>query len=105
MPEIQLIYTQEATQDMMAIADYHMKMVGIGSAERAVAKLYDHIEKLKSFPSLGEVHPDNKLSAMGFRKLVHENHIVIYRVMDEGCIVVVERIFWASANYPELLLH
>ena len=62
--------------------------------------LQDHIEKLSDFPRMGEEHPDAYLNALGFRKLVHGNHIVIYRI--DGAQVVIERIVWASSNYPEL---
>ena len=67
---------------------------------RAVGDLQDHIEKLADFPRMGEEHPDTYLNALGFRKLVHGNHIAIYRV--DGAQVVIERIVWASSNYPEL---
>ena len=65
-----------------------------------VAELQEHIEKLSLFPRMGEEHPDTYLNALGFRKLVHDNHIVIYRI--DQSQVVIERIVWASSNYPEL---
>lgn len=95
-----MIYTAEALQDMLAISDYHFEKVGEASALRAIDALQDHIEKLAQFPRMGEEHPDPYLNALGFRKLVHENHIVIYRI--EADKVIVERIVWASSDYPEL---
>ena len=85
---------------MLAISYYNFEKVGEGSALRAVGDLQDHIEKLSDFPRMGEEHPDAYLNALGFRKLVHGNHIVIYRI--DGEQVVIERIVWASSNYPEL---
>ena len=89
MAKTPLIYTKEALQDLLDIADYHFEKVG-----------EEHIEKLSDFPRMGEEHPDAYLNALGFRKLVHGNHIVIYRI--DGAQVVIERIVWASSNYPEL---
>ena len=100
MAEFSVIYTEEALQDMLNISDYHFEKVGEASALRAVAELQDHIEKLSLFPRMGEEHPDTYLNALGFRKLVHNNHIVIYRI--DQYQVVIERIVWASSNYPEL---
>ena len=84
MAKTPLIYTKEALQDLLDIADYHFEKVGEESALRAVGDLQDHIEKLSDFPRMGEEHPDAYLNALGFRK------------------VVIERIVWASSNYPEL---
>lgn len=100
MAKAPLIYTKEALQDLLDIADYHFEKVGEESTLRAVGDLQDHIEKLSDFPRMGEEHPDAYLNALGFRKLVHGNHIVIYRI--DGAQVVIERIVWASSNYPEL---
>lgn len=100
MAKPSLIYTKEALQDLLDIADYHFEKVGEESALRAVGDLQDHIEKLSDFPRMGVEHPDAYLNALGFRKLVHGNHIVIYRI--DGAQVVIERIVWASSNYPEL---
>ena len=94
MAEFSVIYTEEALQDMLNISDYHFEKVGEASALRAVAELQDHIEKLSLFLRIGEEHPDTYLNALGFRKLVHNNHIVIYRI--DQSQVVIERIVWAS---------
>ena len=100
MAKAPLIYTKAALQDLLDIADYHFEKVGEESALRAMGDLQDHIEKLSDFPRMGEEQPDTYLNALGFRKLVHGNHIVVYRL--DGEQVVIERIVWASSNYPEL---
>lgn len=100
MAELQIVYTEEALQDMLDISDYHYNKVGETSALRALDALQEHINKLTQFPRMGEEHPDQYLNALGFRKLVHDNHIVIYRI--DSTEVIVERIVWASSNYPEL---
>ena len=100
MAKPSLIYTKEALQDLLDIADYPFEKVGEESALRAVGDLQDHIEKPSDLPRMGVEHPDGYLNALGFRKLVHGNHIVIYRI--DGAQVVIERIIWASSNYPEL---
>ena len=101
MDEMQIIYTTEATQDILGISDYYFDKVGESAALRAVGALQDYIDKLMRFPRMGEEHPDEYLKALSFRKLVHDNHIVIYRV--DTKTVIIERIVWASSNYPDLL--
>jgi len=103
MDRFQIIYTTEALQDILEISDYYYDKVGELSAQRMLDTLQDHIDKLMQFPRMGEEHPDEYLKAMDFRKLVHENQIVIYRI--DRANVVIERIVWASSNYPELLRH
>ena len=66
----------------------------------AVDALQNNIDKLMRFPRMGEEHPDEYLKVLNFCKLAHDNHIVIYRVDTET--VIIERIVWASSNYPEL---
>ena len=75
MDELQIVYTTEAMQDILGISDYY-------------------------FDKVGEEHPDEYLKVLNFCKLAHDNHIVIYRVDTET--VIIERIVWASSNYPEL---
>lgn len=100
MDELQIVYTTEAMQDILGISDYYFDKVGESAALRAVDALQNHIDKLMRFPRMGEEHPDEYLKALNFRKLVHDNHIVIYRVDTET--VIIERVVWASSNYPEL---
>ena len=64
MAKASLIYTKEALQDLLDIADYHFGKVGEDSALRAVGDLQDHIEKLCDFPRMGEAHPDTYLNAL-----------------------------------------
>ena len=76
------------------------KRQGESAALRAVDALQNNIDKLMRFPRMGEEHPDEYLKVLNFCKLAHDNHIVIYRVDTET--VIIERIVWASSNYPEL---
>ena len=100
MADLPIIYTEEALRDMLDISDYHYNKVGETSALRALDALQEHIDQLAQLPRMGEQHPDTYLNALGFRKLVHDNHIVIYRI--DNAQVIVERVVWASSNYPEL---
>lgn len=98
MDELQIVYTTEAMQDILGISDYYFDKVGESAALRAVDALQNNIDKLMRFPRMGEEHPDEYLKVLNFCKLAHDNHIVIYRVDTET--VIIERIVWASSNYP-----
>ena len=57
MAKTTIVYTKEALQDLLDIADYHFEKVGEDSALRAVGDLQDHIEKLADFPRIGRGTP------------------------------------------------
>lgn len=100
MAELPVVYTSDALDDLLNITDYYFETVGLASAEKHLAALQNNVEKLARFPLMGEEHPDEYLKSLGFRKLVRENQIVIYRPEDDS--VIIERIVWGSSDYPEL---
>lgn len=98
MAEVRL--TAAAWDDLAHIADYHLRMAGADSARRITDKLLDALELLTAHPLAGPVHPDPVLARYGYRKLVVDSHVAVYRPVDE--IIFIYGIFHGARNYPEL---
>ena len=87
--------------DLSAIADYHLRVVGPNSAEAVTDRILDSIRLLGSTPYLGPLHQDPVLQSMGYRKLICGRYICVYRLVDD--VPTVYRIFHGSQNYPSAL--
>ena len=62
----------------------------------------ESLERLRSFPLLGQIHPDPLLASKGFRKLVlTQTYVAVYKA--EGGTVYVYRIVNGRTDYPKLL--
>ena len=60
------------------------------------------LARLRSFPLLGQIHPDPLLASKGFRKLVlMQTYVAVYKA--EGDTVYVYRIVNGRTDYPKLL--
>lgn len=89
-----------ALEDISAIADYHLRRVGPGSAESVADKLLDSIALLGTTPYLGPLHHDSVLQSMGYRKLACGHYVCAYRLIDE--VPTVYRVFHEPRDYPSL---
>ena len=96
MPDPRILAS--AWEDISAIADYHLAAVGQRSAEAVTEKLLGTVELLGDHPYLGPLHSDPVLQAHGYRKLVCEPYVCVYRIVDG--IPTVYRVFHGSRNYP-----
>ena len=63
-----------------------------------LARYEDKIELLKLNPYMG-VECKNKLIKRDCRILVHESHIIMYKVLEEAKEIYLIRIFHGSADY------
>lgn len=90
-----------ALLDIEKIADYHLQRVGPKSAQRITDKLLDAIENLENYPLCGAEHPDEFLQKQGFRKLICDEYVCIYKLIADT--VFVYRIVHGSTEYPRLL--
>ena len=86
--------------DLDAIADYHLQEVGPDSARRITTKILDSLERLRTFPLSCPLVPYKELAEQGFRMLVCDKYLCIYKL--NGNIVYVHHIVAAAINYPAL---
>ena len=86
--------------DLDSIADYHMLEVGLDSARKITNKILDTLERLKTFPFSCPQVPYKELAEQGYRMLVCDKYVCIYKI--NGDIVYVHHIVAAATNYPAL---
>ena len=72
---VDISWSAEARKDLKAIAEYYQ----ISSPEYSryiVAKLFNSVSKLNSFPQIGRKVPELNLES--FRELIVENYRIVY---------------------------
>ncbi len=100
MERYSVVYESLAEQDVNEIADQRIELTGPDSAQKFIGGMLDAIDRLADFPQLGPEHPDALLARLGYRKLVYDKYIIVYRIVDTT--VAIARIVHGSSNYPEL---
>lgn len=88
---------EAAWEDIAQIAEAHLVRAGSSSATRTTDKILDAIALLESMPYLGPLHQDDRLAAMGYRKLIVMSYVVVYRLVEETPTVY--RVFYGGSNY------
>lgn len=81
--------------------DYYLKMVGAASAEQITDKILDTVSMLAEFPYMGAMHPDPVLAKREFRKVLCDDYVAVYKVIDDT--VFVYKIVNGRTDYPKLL--
>jgi len=97
----ELIYAEEADNDLTAIYNY----IAEDSIERARAylgKMENCILQLKDFPEIGSESRYKELRAIGIRILPFENYLIFYTVNNKDKAVNIIRILHGSVNYRKL---
>ena len=91
-----------ALSDINKFADYHLKMVGPLSAQKITDKILGTIEILEMNPYAGTEHPDVFLRKQGYRKIVSDEYVCIYRKLEE--FIYIYRVVQGSIDYPRLMI-
>lgn len=89
-----------AQAELEDIATVYVSLVGAASARKITDSIYDALEQLAQFPLSGPPMRDAELRSLGYRFLVVEKCIVIYRLIEST--VVVYHIFDGRSDYPTL---
>ncbi|MDR1412637.1 MAG: type II toxin-antitoxin system RelE/ParE family toxin [Actinomycetes bacterium] len=99
--KLKLRLLDSAQIDLEGIALRRMGFVGAQSARKITNKLLDSLELLRSFPEMGLRLPSPGLHAAGYRALIVDYYLCVYRQIDEG--IFVYHIADARSDYPQLL--
>ena len=91
---------EPAQAELEEIARLYLSLAGAGSARRITDRIYDGLEQLARFPLSGPPVRDFELRSAGYRFLVIEKYILIYRLLEST--VVVYHIFDGRSDYPTL---
>ena len=102
MDEYEVELLNPAWLDLDAISDYHLREVGPNSARKITDKILTALERLKSFPLSCPLIPYRELAEKGYRMLVCDKYVCIYKF--DGKMVHVHHIVVAATNYPALFI-
>ncbi len=72
-----------AWEDLKHIEDWYLIQFGTETALKVSNHILDAIERLESFPDSGSLIPDEWLNQQGYRMVICERHVAIYRQMKE----------------------
>ena len=99
MPKYKVEILSPTAKDIERIAEYHLRMVGPGSAEEITDKLLDAIQTLEDHPFAGMEHPDNILCKQNYRKIISRDYICVYKVIEKK--VNIYRVVHGATDYPK----
>ncbi len=99
MPKLKIEFLAPAIKDIEKITEYHLKMVGVKSAESITDNLLETIQILENQPFAGNSHSDLLLQKQDYRKLVCNDYICIYKVIDQT--IFIYRIVHGATDYPK----
>lgn len=72
-----------AWEDLKQIEDWYYMQFNLETALKVTDNILNHIERLESFPNSGSLTPDEWLNEMGYRMVICEKHVAIYRIIQE----------------------
>ncbi|HJQ09354.1 MAG TPA: type II toxin-antitoxin system RelE/ParE family toxin [Candidatus Saccharimonadales bacterium] len=99
-----VIFSAKADQDLASLFNYiNENLHNDIAARNIVDKILRLSQKLSAFPEMGSSLKlktiDDRLD--GYRYLIADNYLLIYKVMDEEVAIV--RILYAKSDYVQLL--
>lgn len=100
MEKYKLVVLTPAQLELEEITTVHLNLAGADSAIKIANKILNTLEHLESFPLLGPLHQDNILKNQGYRILVIDKYICVYRVLETN--IYVYHIVYGSTDYPKL---
>ncbi|MDO4944305.1 MAG: type II toxin-antitoxin system RelE/ParE family toxin [Ruminococcus sp.] len=99
-----ILFTLKAQEDLNGIFDYIYNNLYSPQAARRIMRLIDDsINRLADFPMSCPLIDDFCLAQKGYRKLVADKYIVIYKFREEKSEVIIHRIINGKVDYLPLL--
>ena len=89
-----------AWEDLKKIEDYYLLQFGAESAIKISDLILDGIERLERFPDSGSLTPDKWLNEQGYRMVISQRYVSIYRKIDD--VVYVYHIADTQTEYTKL---
>lgn len=99
-----LKFTPKAEEDLDEIYCYiSNKLLAEATADNLMDKIEDSIMRLKDFPYSCSHVLDEPLKMKGYRKLIIENYIAFYLIIEAEKQVVIIRVLYGASNYQNIL--
>lgn len=89
-----------AWEDLKRIEDWYLIQFDADTALKVSNHILDAIERLERFPDSGSMTPDEWLNQQGYKMLICEKHVVIYRKMNQ--VVYIYHIADTQTEYTKL---
>ena len=89
-----------AWEDLKQIEDYYLIQFDADTALKVSDNILNAVERLELFPESGSLTPDKWLNEMGYRMVICEKHVAIYRKIGE--VVYVYHIADTQTEYTKL---
>lgn len=97
--KLEVIYSQEALNDVIAILFYYSEFISYTMAENIELGLSNHIDVISKNPSIG--HKDSLLNRSDYLVFVSVNYKILYQVIEDKLFIV--RIFDSRQNPSKLI--
>ena len=91
-----------AWEDLKSIEDYYLLQFGVESAMKVTDQILNSIERLELYPDSGSLTPDKWLNRKGYRMVISERSVYIYRMI--ATRVYVYHIADTQTEYTKLFL-
>ena len=76
-----------AWEDLKQIEDWYYMQFSAETAMKVGDSILDAIERLEKFPLHGSLTPDSWLNDMGYRMVICDRHIAIYKIIDDNVYI------------------
>ena len=101
MKKYKIEFLPSAWQEINEISNYYLNKVGPKSAKKIFDRILKAIERLEIFPLSCPLINDEVLSMDGYRILICDDYICVYRLIDE--VVYIYHIANGKINYKNLI--
>ena len=89
-----------AWEDLKKIEDYYLLQFDASAAIKVTDHILKSLERLESFPDSGSLLPDKWLNEQGYRMVICQRYVSIYRVI--GQTVYIYHIADTQTDYTKL---
>ena len=89
-----------AWEDLKRIEDWYLVQFGVETALKVSNHILDTIERLERFPDSGSLIPDEWLNQQGYRMIICEKHVSIYKKIED--VVYIYHIADTQTEYTKL---
>ena len=96
-------FLPSALNDMTEIVSSFVMLGSKTGAVRIKEQMKKAALQIAEFPYSGVAVPDEKISKMGFRMIVVEKYLMLYKVFDDECRVLFYRVLNGKRDYPHLI--
>ena len=76
-----------AWEDLKHLEDWYLIQFGVETALKVSDQILDAIERLERFPDSGSLTPDEWLNHQGYRMVICQRHVAIYRQIEQKVYV------------------